>query len=127
MESSSPQAGVVLIYVPCGSEEEAVRIARTLLTERLIACGNIYQSRSLYIWENRPADEQEYVLVCKTAPVRADATRRRIDEMHSYKVPGVLTMQPAEANYAYSSWVSAQVTGPNDIDLSNDNSVSGEA
>src|SRR5207248_8535321 len=47
----SQNRGVVLIYCPCGSEEEAVRIARELLDRRLIACANIHESRSLYFWK----------------------------------------------------------------------------
>jgi len=52
----STGSGIVLIYCPCGSEEEAARIARTLVEQRLIACANIREMRSIYFWKGELAD-----------------------------------------------------------------------
>jgi periplasmic divalent cation tolerance protein len=98
------------LYVPCGSEEEAAALARELLSERLIACGNIYPSRSLYIWDGALADDTEYVLFAKTTIFRAATAALRIEELHSYEVPCVVTLAPAAANLAYSRWVAGQVS-----------------
>lgn len=103
-------AEVSIIYVPCGSEDEAARIARALLGERLIACGNIYRSRSIYEWKGEIADQEEHLLLCKTAPSRAVAAEKRVRELHSYEVPCILRIEPARANYDYASWVNGQVS-----------------
>jgi len=101
----SQNNGVVLIYCPCGSNEEAVRIARALLDRRLIACANIHQSRSLYFWKGELADEQEPILICKTTASRADAAERAIRDMHSYDIPCILRLEPAKVNDDYAKWV----------------------
>jgi len=101
---------LAILYVPCGSEEEAASIARALLAEGLIACGNIYPSRSLYMWEGELADATEYVLFAKTTSRRASSAAGRINEMHSYDVPCILTIVPAAANEVYSRWVAGQVS-----------------
>ena len=111
MIPDSGSGEIALLYVPCGSAEEAESIARALLKERLIACGNIYESRSLYRWEGEIADEKEHVLLCKTAPARAHAARKRIGELHSYKVPCILSVVPAQANAEYAGWIMNEVTG----------------
>src|SRR5436190_5120515 len=98
-----------MIYVPCGGEQEATRIARTLLDERLIACANVYQSRSLYRWQGQIADETEWMLICKTTPDRATEAERRVLELHSYEVPCVLQIVPGHANPAYGAWVENEV------------------
>jgi periplasmic divalent cation tolerance protein len=102
---------IVLLYVPCGSEEEAVNISTQLLERGLIACANIYESRSLYQWEGKIADEREKVLICKTVQARSRAARTAILELHSYSVPCVITIEPEEVNSAYAGWIRGEVFG----------------
>jgi periplasmic divalent cation tolerance protein len=106
---------LVILYVPCGSEEEAAKMARELLSERLIACGNIYPSRSLYVWESELVDTAEYVLFAKTTGARASEATLRINDLHSYEVPCVLTIMPSAVNNAYYEWVAAQVSGTHEM------------
>lgn len=100
---------LVMLYVPCCSEAEATGIGSRLLSERLIACANIYASRSLYVWNGEMADEQEMVLVCKTLGSRAEEAAALIEQIHSYDVPCILRIVPAQASSAYYRWVSAEV------------------
>jgi periplasmic divalent cation tolerance protein len=111
--------GVSLLYVPCGSEGEALRICRALLEERLVACGNIHLTRSVYHWKGEVADEQEYVLVCKTSRERAIAASMRARALHGYEVPCVLRIEPAAANYEYAAWVRGELSGLADNEVAN--------
>ncbi|MDQ3707105.1 MAG: divalent-cation tolerance protein CutA [Chloroflexota bacterium] len=111
-ELSQRDNPLVILYVPCSSEAEATGIASRLLSERLIACANIYASRSLYVWNGEMAEEQEMVLVCKTVASRAEDAAALVEQIHSYDVPCVLRIVPAEANSEYYRWVSAEVTSP---------------
>lgn len=103
---------LVMLYVPCGGNTEATQIATRLLAERLIACANIYVSRSLYRWKGDVADEQEYVLICKTLASRSEEAVALIQRLHSYEVPCLLTVVPAQANDAFYLWAQGEVTGP---------------
>ncbi len=111
-ELSQGDDPLVMLYVPCGSETEATGIGSRLLSERLIACANVYASRSLYVWNGEMADEQEMVLVCKTLASRAAEAAALIEQIHSYDVPCILRIVPAHANGEYYRWVSAEVTPP---------------
>jgi periplasmic divalent cation tolerance protein len=101
---------LVMLYVPCGGETEAKQIAARLLDERLIACANIYASRSLYRWKGEVADEQEQVLVCKTLSSRLEAAVARTRELHSYEVPCILAVAPAQANAEFYRWVRGELS-----------------
>jgi periplasmic divalent cation tolerance protein len=101
---------VSLLYVPCASEDEALRICRALLDERLVACGNIHETRSIYRWNGELADEREFVLICKTTPDRAEAAATKARTLHSYEVPCVLRIEPSGANYEYAAWVRGEVS-----------------
>jgi periplasmic divalent cation tolerance protein len=88
-----------------------LRIGRELIEKGLIACANIYESRSLYRWEGKLADEQEQVLICKTVASRAEAAEREIVRLHSYDVPCVIQLAPLDVNRAYLKWVAGEVYG----------------
>lgn len=100
---------ITLLYVPCGSEDEAARICELLLAQRLVACGNIVRSRSIYPWKGKVADEEEYLLICKTTSERAQAAESLILEMHSYEVPCVVHIAPERVSLAYARWVKGEV------------------
>ena len=95
---------LVLVYITNPSEEKAKEIARKLLEKRLIACGNIFPINSLYWWEGKIADEEEWVLICKTTEERFEAVKAQVEDIHPYDVPCILKI-PANANTKYFEWL----------------------
>lgn len=56
---------VVLITAP--NEDEAVKISKILVEEKLAACVNILKDiRSIYFWQGKIEDEQEVLMIVKT-------------------------------------------------------------
>ena len=111
MSDGAPN-GIVSIYSTFGSDEEARRIARILVEERLAACANILAPcHSIYRWQGRIEEAAEVPVIFKT---RADGAARliaRIGELHSYDVPAAVVWPIAEAVPAYAAWVVAEVAG----------------
>lgn len=101
----------VVVFVTCGSAEEAKRIARALVEERLAACVNISSPiRSLYRWEGQVCDDQEVLLVIKTARALFDRVRRAVEKRHSYQVPEVICLPVIDGAPNYLNWLSAAVS-----------------
>jgi periplasmic divalent cation tolerance protein len=89
---------VVLVTAP--SAEKAAELARTLVEERLAACGNVVPGlRSIYRWEGQVQDEPEALLVLKTTRSRFEALRERVLALHPYEVPEVIAL-PVEVGSA---------------------------
>lgn len=96
----------VLIYVTAADPEEARRIARTLVEERLVACANVLPAvHSYYWWDGRLQEHGEAAFLAKTTAERVDAVIRRVRELHSYTVPAVLALPVLAGNPAYLEWV----------------------
>jgi len=96
----------LVVLVTVGSAEEAASLARTLVEERLVACGNLVERiRSIYRWKGRIEDEGETLLVLKTRAERFEALRQRIVELHSYDVPEVITLEITDGNKPYLDWI----------------------
>ena len=101
-------ASITLVYITNPSRAVAARLARQLISRRLIACANIHRSRSLYHWRGKRVDATEYILVGKTLPAKVRLLRQAIRALHPDEVPCVLTFT-ADANAPYAAWVRRQV------------------
>jgi periplasmic divalent cation tolerance protein len=97
---------IAFVYVTTEDQEEAARIAHALLDERLIACGNILpRMTSVYRWEGAVQEDAEAVLLLKTRPELVERVAARVEELHSYDCPCVVTWNAAPGNPAYVEWV----------------------
>jgi periplasmic divalent cation tolerance protein len=95
---------VVLVTAP--STDVAAEIARTVVEERLAACGNVLPGvRSIYRWEGKLQDEPEVLLVLKTQRRHFSALRDRILALHPYDVPEVIALPVEAGSAAYLDWI----------------------
>jgi periplasmic divalent cation tolerance protein len=106
-----PHTDAVIVMTTVANEDEGVRLVRTLLDRRLIACGTMFPgARSLYRWEGRTADEREVMILLKTRSARVDSLRAAFEELHPYKVPEMLAL-PVEAGMdKYLAWINAETS-----------------
>ncbi|MDE2663596.1 MAG: divalent-cation tolerance protein CutA [Gemmatimonadota bacterium] len=101
---------VVAGLVTGPDREQLVRLGRTLVEERLIACLNVVDRvTSVYRWEGKVCEDAEALGILKTTVARSDAVERRIRELHPYDVPEVLFIPVAAGSEPYLAWVSEQV------------------
>jgi periplasmic divalent cation tolerance protein len=99
----------MLIYVTTGSEEEALRIGRAVVEERLAACANILpRITSIFHWDGTLQQEDEAVLILKTPEDRVDAVVARIKAVHSYSCPCIVTLPVTGGNAAFLNWIEAE-------------------
>jgi periplasmic divalent cation tolerance protein len=98
---------VVLVTAP--TAERAAELARTLVEERLAACGNVVPGlRSIYRWEGKVVDEPEALLVLKTTRGRFEALSDRVLALHPYQVPEVIALPVEAGSAAYLDWIAAE-------------------
>lgn len=102
--------GVTVVLATVPGAAQAAALVRTLLEERLIACGSILPGvRSLYRWEGTVEDEAEVLLVLKTRAESFPALRERLVALHPAKVPEVLGLDVAQGHQPYLDWVLGEV------------------
>jgi periplasmic divalent cation tolerance protein len=96
----------ILVLVTCGSEEEALKIAHSLVEERLAPCVNfISPVRSIYRWEGKIWDEKEWILIIKTQKERFGELERKVKSLHSYSVPEIIGLPIVEGASSYLEWL----------------------
>ncbi|HEY0148894.1 MAG TPA: divalent-cation tolerance protein CutA [Allosphingosinicella sp.] len=105
-------ADVVTVYATFACDEEARRIARTIVQEGLAACANVLPPcRSIYRWQGEIEEAAEVPALFKTAAARGEALIARISELHSYDVPAAVIWPIAGALGAYAGWVVEETCG----------------
>ena len=101
---------VVSVYAVFADAEEAERIGRTMVEERLAACVNILGPiRSIYRWQGAVESADEVAAIFKTRHDSANALIARIAGLHSYAVPCIVTWPVDKLLGAYADWVDDSV------------------
>ena len=101
---------IVSVYAVFANAEEAERIGRTMVEERLAACVNILGGiRSTYRWQGKVESADEVAAFFKTDHWHSDALIARIAELHSYDVPCIVTWPIDKILGSYAEWVEDSV------------------
>jgi len=101
---------VVSVYAIFANAEEAERIGRLMVEERLAACVNVLGPvRSFYRWQGAIESADEVAAIFKTTHHSADALITRVIGLHSYDVPCVVTWPVDKLLGAYADWVEGSV------------------
>lgn len=104
---------ISIVFVTAGSEEEAVKIGRSLVEEKFAACANIVPGiRSIYRWKGETCDEQEVLIILKTRSLLFPALQSRVKQLHSYEVPEIIAFPLAQGLPEYLDWVIAGTKVP---------------
>ncbi len=99
-----------MLYATTSSEDEAVKIADHLLRKRLVACANIFNTRSLYSWRGEIHDDSEYALIMKTSSSRVKKAIEEAAKLHSHKVPCLVSYSMEDGLPAYLKWIDSETT-----------------
>ncbi len=99
----------VVVFITAATLEEAERLGRTLLDERLAACVNTTPVRSAYWWRGRVEEAGETLLIVKTAARLVDALTARVRALHSSTVPEVIAIPIVGGNPDYLRWIDESV------------------
>ena len=98
----------VVATTTTNSIKEARELAGFLVREKLAACVQIVPKiESIYEWEGRIQDDQEYLLLIKTREKRIDEIKKIMEKQHSYEVPEFLVLPVVDGLEDYLKWMEA--------------------
>lgn len=95
-------------------KEDAEKIAATLLEARLAACVQIVGPiRSLYRWEGKIEQAEEFVCVIKSRQDLFDPLAAALREIHPYRVPEILATKVSAGGRDYLAWLGEELRPAN--------------
>jgi len=108
----NPADCCIIVLVMAAGMDEARRIGKTLVHERLAACANIIPGvESLFFWENRFCIENEILVMMKTRCDLFETLKERVQSLHSYEVPEIIALPVTAGSEEYLGWVSDTTAG----------------
>lgn len=100
----------IVVLNTCGSQEEAERLARALIEQRLAACVNIVpRMRSIYRWKGAVESAEEWLLLIKSSRPLFERLRTALESAHSFEVPEVLALPVVDGAADYLDWLEANL------------------
>jgi periplasmic divalent cation tolerance protein len=109
-EPSSPAR---IVLTTTANLEEAARLGRVLVEERLAACATLIPAvQSIYRWKGEVETATETLLLLKTGPEQLAALEARLLELHSYETPEFLVLGVEAASQPYLDWLQASLRLP---------------
>ncbi len=105
-----PALSARIVMTTVVSAEEANRIGRTLVEERLAACATLLPAiHSIYRWHDQIETSNETMLMIKTSLDKLPALEARLRELHSYQTPEFLVLPVESGSHAYLDWLQASI------------------
>ncbi len=99
----------VFAYITAQDMEEARRIGRALVENRLAACVNALDNMtSMYMWKGRMETAKEVVLLAKTREELKDRLLEKVLEVHSYECPCVVFVPMSGGHREFLEWIEAE-------------------
>lgn len=96
----------LIVQTTVSNKENADKIISVLLDMKLVACAQIYNIDSHYIWDNKIQHEPEIAITFKAKTKNYKAIEKIILENHTYDVPEIISFNINNGSKSYLDWIS---------------------
>jgi len=98
----------IQLIITTATRDEALRMARTLVEQRLAACGQVSGPiTSIYPWQGVIETTEEWRCTLKTRAALFAAVATAIRALHSYAVPQIISTPLDAISADYQAWLDA--------------------
>ena len=95
-----------IVLVTTSDKQEAERIIRRLLDDKLIACANIISPVSSHFhWSGKIEKAEECLVLMKSREDLFEKLAETVKSLHSYEVPEILALPIIDGSKAYLDWL----------------------
>jgi len=94
-----------IIITTLPDKASAKNLAKLLVEKKLAACVQIFPIESVYAWEGKICDENEFFLFIKSKTVNFERISAAIKENHTYDVPEIVQIPLTNGLPEYLKWI----------------------
>lgn len=101
---------LIMVTTTVDEEEDAIRLARLLVTERLAACVQIKGAvTSVYRWQGQIEETQEYCLTIKTDARFFETIAAVFETYHPYEIPEIIATPISHCSAKFAQWLQGEL------------------
>ncbi|KAG0501887.1 hypothetical protein HPP92_001959 [Vanilla planifolia] len=96
----------IVVYVTVPNRDAGVKLANSIVKEKLAACVNIVPGiESVYWWDGKIQNDSEELLIIKTRESLLSSLTEHVKANHEYEVPEVIALPINGGNEKYLEWI----------------------
>ena len=96
----------IAVFITVPKKNQARRIARAIIRNKLAACVNIVlRIESFFWWQGKIDKADEVLLIVKTQKSKFPKLAKFVASMHSYEIPEIIALEISAGNRAYLKWI----------------------
>lgn len=95
----------IMIVSTYPNKKSISKIANKLVQEKLVACVNMTKISSVYSWQGKIENADEFLAIFKTTQKNKTKVKNQIKTTHPYKVPEIAEIQVNSINKPYLDWL----------------------
>ena len=99
---------VLVLITTESSKEDALRVAKLLIQNKLAACVSIKQILSIYEWDNVIKETKEFEITIKSKPEFKDNLIDFIHKISKYDVPQII-YKKYSSEMKYYDWLNTNI------------------
>ena len=104
-------SGVIIISTFPTEESVLKEATEFIVNKKICACINLTKVRSLYYWEERLENQEEFMAPYLKQPRLQQAKlKSEIKKMHPYDVPEIIELKMDNVSKSYLSWMIESTT-----------------
>lgn len=97
----------IIVLCTTNSKDSAKQIAKTLVSDRFAACVNLVDKiDSIYSWKGEIVEDSEVLMIIKTQKALFENLKNKIEEIHPYETPEIISFDILEGSNPYLDWIS---------------------
>jgi len=96
---------IVIVFVTCGSAEDASKLSEILVQAHLAACVNISSVRSVFEWRGKIENQDEWLMIIKAPKVNFAQIEETVKKHHSYSLPEIISVDIDDSSADYAKWI----------------------
>jgi periplasmic divalent cation tolerance protein len=102
----------ILVYCTFPSKDEAARVSRTLLDERLVAGANMFALDSMFRWQGKIEERSEAGVFYQAERRFFKRIERRIKQLHPDTVPQIVMWRIKDGHPPFLKWIMDETVRP---------------
>lgn len=96
---------IIIIYTTTKNKKEAKKIAKILIEKKLAACCNIFKIYSLFSWQGKIEETNEWAIFIKTKRNLFKKIEKTIKRYHSYSLPCIVSFAIEDGFKKFLKWI----------------------
>ncbi|MFY9301441.1 MAG: divalent-cation tolerance protein CutA [Candidatus Nitrosotenuis sp.] len=97
--------GAIVILSTYPDKKSISKIANKLVKGKMAACVNVTKISSVYSWQGKIENADEYLALFKTTQKNKAKLKAEIKKTHPYKVPEIAEIRVNDINKSYLQWL----------------------